>query len=77
MRINMQGYVPTQPEVVHEQDKVVLLQLGCVSCSLVTWPSNRCSVFRQDKTKTTLMMEDLSSALAEYGITSKKPEFYM
>ncbi|KAF7796339.1 hypothetical protein EIP86_007516 [Pleurotus ostreatoroseus] len=31
----------------------------------------------RDKTKTTLMMEDLSSALAEYGITSRKPEFYM
>ncbi|KIP10043.1 hypothetical protein PHLGIDRAFT_101921 [Phlebiopsis gigantea 11061_1 CR5-6] len=31
----------------------------------------------RDKTKTTLMMEDLSSALAEYGITSKKPDFYM
>ncbi|KAI0792139.1 transcription initiation factor TFIID 23-30kDa subunit-domain-containing protein [Abortiporus biennis] len=31
----------------------------------------------RDKTKTTLMMEDLSAALAEYGITSKKPEFYM
>ena len=31
----------------------------------------------QDKTKTTLMMEDLSAALAEYGITSRKPEFYM
>ncbi|KAI0704290.1 transcription initiation factor TFIID 23-30kDa subunit-domain-containing protein [Cytidiella melzeri] len=31
----------------------------------------------RDKTKTTLMMEDLSSALAEYGINSRKPEFYM
>ncbi|EKM49982.1 uncharacterized protein PHACADRAFT_105415 [Phanerochaete carnosa HHB-10118-sp] len=31
----------------------------------------------RDKTKTTLMMEDLSSALAEYGITSRKSEFYM
>ncbi|OSX64295.1 hypothetical protein POSPLADRAFT_1137032 [Postia placenta MAD-698-R-SB12] len=31
----------------------------------------------QDKTKTTLMMEDLSAALSEYGITSRKPEFYM
>ncbi|KAK7686377.1 hypothetical protein QCA50_010601 [Cerrena zonata] len=31
----------------------------------------------RDKTKTTLMMEDLSAALAEYGITSRKPEFYM
>ncbi|EED80929.1 predicted protein, partial [Postia placenta Mad-698-R] len=30
----------------------------------------------QDKTKTTLMMEDLSAALSEYGITSRKPEFY-
>jgi len=31
----------------------------------------------RDKTKTTLIMEDLSAALAEYGITSRKPEFYM
>ncbi|KAI0091692.1 transcription initiation factor TFIID 23-30kDa subunit-domain-containing protein [Irpex rosettiformis] len=31
----------------------------------------------RDKTKTTLMMEDLSSALAEYGINSRKPDFYM
>ncbi|EPT00707.1 transcription initiation factor IID TAF10 subunit [Fomitopsis schrenkii] len=31
----------------------------------------------RDKTKTTLMMEDLSSALAEYGITSRKPEYYL
>ncbi|THH33386.1 hypothetical protein EUX98_g854 [Antrodiella citrinella] len=31
----------------------------------------------RDKTKTTLIMEDLSAALAEYGITARKPEFYM
>ncbi|KZT10064.1 transcription initiation factor IID, TAF10 subunit [Laetiporus sulphureus 93-53] len=31
----------------------------------------------RDKTKTTLVMEDLSAALTEYGITSRKPEFYM
>lgn len=31
----------------------------------------------QDKTKTTLTMDDLSAALAEYGINSRKPEFYM
>lgn len=31
----------------------------------------------QDKTKTTLTMEDLSAALAEYGINARKPEFYM
>ncbi|KAH9839844.1 transcription initiation factor IID TAF10 subunit [Rhodofomes roseus] len=31
----------------------------------------------RDKTKTTLMMEDLTSALAEYGITSRKPEYYL
>ncbi|KAJ3486810.1 hypothetical protein NLI96_g3983 [Meripilus lineatus] len=31
----------------------------------------------RDKTKTTLTMDDLSAALAEYGITSRKPEFYM
>lgn len=31
----------------------------------------------QDKTKTTLLMEDLSSALAEYGINSRKPEYYL
>ncbi|KAF8638946.1 hypothetical protein AX16_010420 [Volvariella volvacea WC 439] len=31
----------------------------------------------KDKTRTTLTMEDLSAALAEYGINSRKPEFYM
>ncbi|KAI8996575.1 transcription initiation factor IID TAF10 subunit [Trametes punicea] len=31
----------------------------------------------RDKTKTTLTMDDLSAALAEYGINSRKPEFYM
>ncbi|THH13450.1 hypothetical protein EW146_g6765 [Bondarzewia mesenterica] len=31
----------------------------------------------RDKARTTLTMEDLSSALAEYGINSRKPEFYM
>lgn len=31
----------------------------------------------QDKARTTLTMEDLSAALAEYGINSRKPEFYM
>ncbi|EIM86733.1 uncharacterized protein STEHIDRAFT_25012, partial [Stereum hirsutum FP-91666 SS1] len=29
-----------------------------------------------DKARTTLTMEDLSAALAEYGINSRKPEFY-
>ncbi|EIW58627.1 transcription initiation factor IID TAF10 subunit [Trametes versicolor FP-101664 SS1] len=31
----------------------------------------------RDKTKTTLTMDDLGSALAEYGINSRKPDFYM
>ncbi|KAH9935923.1 transcription initiation factor IID TAF10 subunit [Epithele typhae] len=31
----------------------------------------------QEKTKTTLTMDDLGAALAEYGINSRKPEFYM
>ncbi|KAF7356756.1 Transcription initiation factor TFIID subunit 10 [Mycena venus] len=31
----------------------------------------------KDKTRTTLTMEDLSAALSEYGINSRKPEFYM
>ncbi|KAF8325930.1 transcription initiation factor IID TAF10 subunit [Amanita rubescens] len=31
----------------------------------------------KDKTRTTLTMDDLSSALAEYGINARKPEFYM
>ncbi|KAF9045795.1 transcription initiation factor IID, TAF10 subunit [Hymenopellis radicata] len=31
----------------------------------------------KDRTRTTLTMDDLSSALAEYGINSRKPDFYM
>ncbi|TFK32801.1 transcription initiation factor TFIID 23-30kDa subunit-domain-containing protein [Crucibulum laeve] len=31
----------------------------------------------KDKTRTTLTMDDLSSALAEYGINSRKPEYYI
>ncbi|KAF8737779.1 hypothetical protein AX14_012341 [Amanita brunnescens Koide BX004] len=31
----------------------------------------------KDKTRTTLTMDDLSAALAEYGISARKPEFYM
>ncbi|KAH7914860.1 transcription initiation factor IID TAF10 subunit [Hygrophoropsis aurantiaca] len=31
----------------------------------------------KDKTRTTLTMDDLSAALAEYGINSRKPEFYL
>jgi hypothetical protein len=32
--------------------------------------------FIQDK-KVTLTMEDLSAAIAEHGVTVKKPEFYV
>ncbi|KZV66135.1 transcription initiation factor IID, TAF10 subunit, partial [Peniophora sp. CONT] len=31
----------------------------------------------RDKTRTTLTMDDLSSALGEYGINARKPEFFM
>ncbi|TFK17319.1 transcription initiation factor IID, TAF10 subunit [Coprinopsis marcescibilis] len=31
----------------------------------------------KDKTRTTLTMEDLSAALAEYGINSRKSEYYL
>ncbi|KAF9005898.1 transcription initiation factor IID TAF10 subunit [Cyathus striatus] len=31
----------------------------------------------KDKTRTTLTMDDLSAALAEYGINARKPEYYM
>ncbi|KAG9312966.1 transcription initiation factor TFIID 23-30kDa subunit-domain-containing protein [Chiua virens] len=34
-------------------------------------------IFPKDKTRTTLTMDDLSAALAEYGINARKPEFYM
>ncbi|KAH8832596.1 transcription initiation factor TFIID 23-30kDa subunit-domain-containing protein [Flagelloscypha sp. PMI_526] len=32
---------------------------------------------QSDKTRTTLTMEDLTSALQEYGVDSKKPEFFL
>jgi transcription initiation factor TFIID subunit 10 len=32
--------------------------------------------FTQDKTRTTLTMDDLSAALAEYGINARKAEYY-
>ncbi|KIO20024.1 hypothetical protein M407DRAFT_142220 [Tulasnella calospora MUT 4182] len=35
------------------------------------------SISAKDKTKTVLTMDDLSAALAEYGINSRKPEFYL
>ncbi|KAF5351549.1 hypothetical protein D9758_007171 [Tetrapyrgos nigripes] len=31
----------------------------------------------KDRTRTTLTMEDLSAALAEYGINSRKPDYYL
>ena len=31
----------------------------------------------QDKTRTTLTMDDLSAALSDYGINARKPEFYL
>ncbi|KAF8202121.1 transcription initiation factor TFIID 23-30kDa subunit-domain-containing protein [Pholiota molesta] len=31
----------------------------------------------KDKTRTTLTMDDLSAALAEYGISARKPEYYI
>lgn len=31
----------------------------------------------KDKTRTTLTMDDLTAALAEYGINARKPEFYI
>ena len=31
----------------------------------------------QDKTRTTLTMDDLSAALSEYGIDARKPDFYL
>ncbi|KIK95664.1 hypothetical protein PAXRUDRAFT_826780 [Paxillus rubicundulus Ve08.2h10] len=31
----------------------------------------------KDKTRTTLTMDDLSAALAEYGINARKPDFYL
>lgn len=46
----------------------------CVECILThLFPLKR----DQDKTRTTLTMDDLSSALAEYGINARKPDFHM
>ena len=78
MLINMLGYEQTPQGVVQEvlnlwpqafQEYVTLL----FSSGL---PIVNCCYF-QDKTRTTLTMDDLSAALAEYGINARKPEFYM
>ncbi|KAH8116264.1 transcription initiation factor IID, TAF10 subunit [Phellopilus nigrolimitatus] len=37
----------------------------------------RAPLGQSSRTRTTLTMEDLSAALAEYGINARKPEFYM
>ncbi|KZS94455.1 transcription initiation factor IID, TAF10 subunit [Sistotremastrum niveocremeum HHB9708] len=31
----------------------------------------------KDKTKTTLMMEDLTAALSDHGVSARKPEYYL
>ncbi|KAB5594969.1 Transcription initiation factor TFIID subunit 10 [Ceratobasidium theobromae] len=35
------------------------------------------SALARDKTRTVLTMDDLSAALTEYGISARKPEFYL
>ncbi|QRV74091.1 Transcription initiation factor TFIID 23-30kDa subunit [Ceratobasidium sp. AG-Ba] len=35
------------------------------------------SALARDKTRTVLTMDDLSAALAEYGINARKPDFYL
>ncbi|KAG8744198.1 Transcription initiation factor TFIID subunit 10 [Ceratobasidium sp. 414] len=35
------------------------------------------SALARDKTRTVLTMDDLSAALAEYGISARKPDFYL
>lgn len=42
-----------------------------------TSPAHRMLCPPQDKTRTTLTMEDLSAALSDYGINARKPEFYL
>ncbi|TFY54435.1 hypothetical protein EVG20_g9702, partial [Dentipellis fragilis] len=39
--------------------------------------ANQLPGMSRDKTRTTLTMEDLSMALSDYGINSRKPEFYL
>ncbi|KAI0305893.1 transcription initiation factor TFIID 23-30kDa subunit-domain-containing protein, partial [Multifurca ochricompacta] len=57
-------------------------RVGCPSHSLHVSSTRTCFALvylsnSQDRTRTTLTMEDLSAALSEYGINSRKPEFYL
>ena len=73
MRINMRELELMLLVDVHVQIKALGLQ-GCVPFPISRFVHR---VVNQDKTRTTLTMEDLSAALSEYGINSRKPEFYL
>lgn len=40
-------------------------------------PCSLSDMFKQDRTKTVLTMEDLSAALSDHGVNARKPEFYL
>jgi hypothetical protein len=79
MRINTRELGRMLPVDVRVQIKALGLQ-GCVPFPHFLFRSLSTASFiknLQDRTRTTLTMEDLSAALSEYGINSRKPEFYL
>ncbi len=74
--ISTRGYVPTLLVAVRGPSRLALHWRECVFSRSSLW----CFVadrLLQEKTKTTLTMDDLGAALADYGINMRKPEFYM
>jgi hypothetical protein len=62
------GREPHSPWPPVQQRYVIQTAFGCHS------PLN---IISKDKTRTTLTMDDLSAALAEYGINARKPDYYL
>src|SRR6267154_6396898 len=69
---NMLVYVRTLLVVVPAAPSLGQVPRCVISFHLTALHKISCS---QDKTRTALTMDDLSAALAEYGINARKPEF--